>query len=210
MTVPILPASTPTEDAPGGAEPAAGGSSRPVTGRARPRRRRTRVVDAVAVVLLAVLVAAIVRSVVIQTFSIPTESMEQTLLIGDRVVVDKLTYRFREPRRQEIVVFRTPSGSSAEFRQLVKRIVGVPGDVVSVDAERRVLVNGALLTEPYLEPGTVTEDLERVVVPPGSFFVMGDNRGASFDGRYFGLVPRRDVIGRAALRVWPPSRIGRP
>lgn len=182
----------------------------PVLGRGRPVRRRARVLDAVVIVLCAVLVAAIVRTTIMQTFSIPTESMVPTLQVGDRVVVDKLSYRFREPRRQEIIVFRTPTGSSTQFRQLVKRIIGVPGDVVTVDPALQVVVNGVGLPEPYLPDGTVTGDLDRIVVPPGMFFVMGDNRAASFDGRYFGLVPRSSVMGRAVLLVWPVTRAGRP
>jgi signal peptidase I len=136
--------------------------------------------------------------------------MAPTLDVGDRIVVDKLTYRFRGPQRFEIVVFRAPSGLSSEFKQLVKRVIGVPGDVVAPDGRGGITVNGRPLVERYLSPGTPTEDLVRTVVPADSYLVLGDNRTQSVDGRFFGTVGRDEVIGRAVLRVWPVGRFGRP
>ncbi len=190
----------------GDGPPAGSGTS---LGRGRPPGLLRRAFDLVLIVICALIVAAVVRTTLMQTFSIPTESMVPTLGVGDRVVVDKLTYQFREPRRQEIVVFETPPGTTSDFRQLVKRIVGVPGDVVTVDGQGRVEVNGALLEEPYLAPGTRTADLDRVVVPAGAYLVLGDNRTRSYDGRYFGLIRRDALIGRAVVRIWPMSRLGR-
>lgn len=180
------------------------------TGRRRPWSRRRRAVDLAVIAVCGILVATVVRVGVMQTFSIPSESMAPTLDVGDRIVVDKLTYRFREPRRFEIVVFRAPTGLSSDFRQLVKRVIGVPGDVVAPDGRGGVTVNGRPLVERYLPPGTPTEDLVRTVVPADSYLVLGDNRTASVDGRFFGTVARDEVIGRAVLRVWPVGRFGRP
>jgi signal peptidase I len=173
--------------------------------RNRPSRRRV-LVDLLVIVACIAIVGIVVRSTILQTFAIPTESMEATLMVGDRVAVDKLSYRFRDPHRQEIVVFRTPAGTRSNYKRLVKRVIGVPGDVVTT-VNGAVLVNGQPLGERYLESGTRTDDLTKVVVPPGSYFVMGDNRPASYDGRYFGLIRRDAIVGRAVLRVWPITRI---
>ncbi len=185
-------------------------ASTAVSGRRRPLSRRRRAVDVAVIAVCGILVATVVRVGVMQTFSIPSESMAPTLDVGDRIVVDKLTYRFRGPQRFEIVVFRAPSGLSSEFKQLVKRVIGVPGDVVAPDGRGGITVNGRPLVERYLSPGTPTEDLVRTVVPADSYLVLGDNRTQSVDGRFFGTVGRDEVIGRAVLRVWPVGRFGRP
>jgi signal peptidase I len=170
----------------------------------------------------------VIKTFVVQTFFIPSESMIPTLRPGDRVLVEKLTYRFRAPARGEVIVFHRPdaqppprewSVSTAVRRALagiglmapegevdyIKRIIGLPGDVVEVE-EGTVLVNGEPLVEPYAEPEV--RDSPRVRVPPGRYFMMGDNRMNSLDSRFgLGLVPRDLVVGRAFLVLWPPGDV---
>ncbi len=179
-------------------------------------------------VLVAFVLAFLIKTFLVQAFYIPSGSMEPTLLPGDRVLVDKVSYRLREPRRGEVVVFEDPHPAARPDRGLVgtlihwltdglgltrpaeedfiKRIIGLPGD--SVEGRRgRVYVNGKPLEEPYLTVRTAPFD--RVRVPEGMLFVMGDNRGASNDSRFgLGFVPIDKVVGEALVVVWPPSRIG--
>lgn len=162
-------------------------------------------------VLLAVgLTAALaLRTFVVEPFFIPSPSMLPALRPGDRVVVDKLRYRFSEPKRGDVVVFDKPAnaGGSAEVKNLIKRVIAVPGD--EIEARQGVVYrNGAVLSEPYLRPGTVTTDIARQEVPADRYWVMGDNREVSEDSRLFGPVPVSTLTGRALIRVWPASDIG--
>ena len=175
---------------------------------------------------MAVVLAVLLRTFVAQAFSIPSESMLPQLEVGDRVVVSRLAYRVHDPRRGDIVVFDAPGEEgestplaeravqvvleSVGLRQVsteeyIKRVIGVPGDVVE-GRNGRVVVNGRELVEPYLPGGTVTSDSPPTSVPEGELFVMGDNRDASRDSRAFGPVPLDDVVGRAVVRIWPPGR----
>jgi signal peptidase I len=181
-------------------------------------------------VVLAVLIAFLVKSFVAQPFSIPSESMVPQLEVGDRVAVSKLAYRLHDPRRGDVVVFDSPYpdendddepslGSrvvrgileSVGLRQpstseYIKRIIGLPGDTVS-GHDGKVWVNGHELIEPYLPPGTFTSDFNPVTVAVGELWVMGDNRSNSKDSRSFGTIDRDTVVGRAIARVWPPPRV---
>jgi len=153
--------------------------------------------------------AVLVRTYVVEPFYIPSPSMQPALRPGDRVVVDKLRYRFTEPNRGDVVVFDKPpdAGGSAEVKNLIKRVVAVPGD--EIEARQGVVYrNGEVLAEPYLRPGTVTTDIARRRIPPDRYWVMGDNREVSEDSRLFGPVPGSVLTGRALLRVWPASDLG--
>jgi signal peptidase I len=177
-----------------------------------PRRRRSRPV-VVAIEWLLVLLAALgtavfVRTYIGQTFWIPTASMAPTLAVDDRVVIDKLSYRLREPRRGEIVVFRAPARADLAGTDLIKRIVALPGERISVRSGR-VVVDGKVLPERYLPAGRHSFDFLPYRVPEGSYFVMGDNRSVSNDSRIFGPVRRRDIVGRAMIRIWPFSRLAK-
>jgi signal peptidase I len=145
---------------------------------------------------------------VVQTYYIPSASMEPTLLIGDRILVDKLSYHLHDVGRFDIVVFATPpkEDSDPSITDLVKRVIGLPGDVIS-SRGGQVYINGRLLPEPFLPPGTVTTDIVTQKVPPNEYFVMGDNRSDSQDSRYFGPISRSLLVGRVVLRIWPLSRI---
>jgi signal peptidase I len=163
------------------------------------------------IVLLVVGLSAafLLRTFVAEPFFIPSPSMQPALRPGDRVIVDKLRYRFADPRRGDVVVFDKPAnaGGSAEVRNLIKRVIAVPGD--EIEARQGVVYrNGQVLGEPYLRPGTVTTDITRQQIPPDRYWVMGDNREVSEDSRLFGPVPSSVLTGRAVIRVWPASDIG--
>jgi signal peptidase I len=173
---------------------------------------------------VAIVVAVVVRAFVLQTFYIPSESMENTLNIYDRVLVNKLVYDFRDPHRGEVVVFKAPMDwrSDPAEEDFIKRVIALPGDrVVCCDAKGRISVNGKVLDEPYLykdENGTQdppSADEFNVVVPPDRLWVMGDHRSQSGDSReHFketgdpiaSTIPVDSVVGRAFLLFWPMSR----
>jgi signal peptidase I len=158
------------------------------------------------VLLVAVLVAVGIRTFVVQTFFIPSASMEPTLMVGDRILVDKLSYHLHPVHRGDIVVFATPPGEDAgpNVKDLVKRVIGLPGETIS-SAGGQVVINGKPLKEPWLVKGTVTTGITTQVIPPNEYFVMGDNRSDSQDSRFFGPIHRSLIVGRVVLKIWPLS-----
>jgi signal peptidase I len=171
----------------------------------------------------AVCVAFLVRGFVVQTFWIPSGSMEHTLNVNDRVLVNKLVYDFRDPRRGEVIVFTSPVSwrSSPDEKDFIKRVIGVGGDHVQCCRDGRVVVNGQPLAEPYLDAddgvgGPSSPDSFDVVVPPGRLWVMGDNRMHSGDSRQqyvttdhdvmAATIPVSSVIGRAFVLFYPMGR----
>jgi signal peptidase I len=173
----------------------------------RRKRRLNSTMEWVIVIGAAVMVAVLLRTFVVQTFYIPSDSMVPTLQRNDRVVVNKLSYHMHAVHRGDIVVFTTPPGVNKSFKDLVKRVIGLPGETVSAQ-HGKVFVNGRELTEPYLPKDVTTNDFGPVRVPPDSLWVMGDNRGDSEDSRVFHAIPERTVVGRVFVRIWPFSRIG--
>ncbi|HZT67635.1 MAG TPA: signal peptidase I [Acidimicrobiales bacterium] len=163
----------------------------------------------VLVIVAALAAAFLVKTFVLQTFFIPSASMEPTLMIGDRVFVNKLAYNFHPVHRGDIVVFTLPPGESAgpNIDDLIKRVIGLPGDTIEAIGGR-VYINGKVLNEPYLPRGTVTTLLPKQVVPKGRYFLLGDNRTDSKDSRFFGAIDEKLLVGRAFVRVWPLSRLG--
>ncbi|GAA4947909.1 signal peptidase I [Actinoplanes utahensis] len=179
---------------------------------------------------VAILVAVLVRAFVLQTFYIPSQSMEHTLERWDRVLVNKLVYDFRDPRRGEIIVFKAPTSwsSGADGEDFIKRIIGQPGDnVVCCDEQQRLKVNGVSLDEPYIfteVDGTRNQVASQnfdIVVPEGRLWVMGDHREASGDSlQHYGdsaggdeagkiaeaTIPIDSVVGRAFTIFWPAGR----
>ena len=173
------------------------------------RHRRTRwVLEWVIVLVVALAVAVGIRALVVQTFFIPSASMEPTLMIGDRILVDKLSYHLHDVHRGDMVVFGRPPGerSSEDIKDLVKRVIGLPGETIS-SANGGVVINGKPLKESWLPPGTVTTNIAPFKVPKGEYFVLGDNRTNSQDSRYFGPIPRSLIVGRVVMRIWPLSHI---
>ena len=179
--------------------------------------------DWIVTLLVAVLFVLVFEAEVAKPYRIPSASMEPTLhcarpaegceaATSDRVIADRLAYRFHGPQRGDIVVFTAPSAAARQCQTggtFVKRVVGLPGEQLS-SQNGRVLVDGRPLDESaYLGAGIVTS-LAPTNVPRDAYFVMGDNRGDSCDSRAWGAVPRRNVIGRVDLTYWPPTRLGSP
>jgi signal peptidase I len=174
---------------------------------ARRRARRRRALEWPFLVAFALVAAFLIRTLAVQTFYIPSGSMHETLLEGDRVLVNKLGYHLHAVHRGDVVVFRRPPDFQVDEDDLIKRVVGLPGETVQGQG-RKVLVNGKTLTEPYVEPAcNGTEDFPAVTVPAGHLWVMGDNRCDSSDSRVFGPIDQGLVVGRAFVLVWPPGRI---
>ncbi|WP_231887745.1 signal peptidase I [Thermodesulfatator autotrophicus] len=172
--------------------------------------------DWVKTIVLALLLALFIRTFFVQAFKIPSGSMIPTLLIGDHILVNKFIYgvrnpitrevwiKGRTPQRKEIIVFIFPENRKLDF---IKRVIGLPGDVIEV-RNKIVYINGVPLDEPYVQhtdprilPKEVSprDNFGPVKVPPGHLFVMGDNRDQSYDSRFWGFVPIKDVKGKAFI-----------
>lgn len=155
-------------------------------------------------------IAMVLRAFVVQSFYIPSPSMENTLLVNDRIILNKLAYNYGSIKHGDIVVFRRPPGEAdVEIKDLVKRVIALPGETIE-SRQGKVFINGQPIDEPYLKPKSVTNNLPSTVVPKGHVFVMGDNRNDSKDSRVFGPLSESLVEGRAVLRykMWqlPPDR----
>jgi signal peptidase I len=154
-------------------------------------------------VLPALVIVLVVNIFLAQATRVEGQSMEPNLHDNQRLIIEKITYRFRAPQRGDIVVLRRPNRAT---EPLIKRVVGLPGETVSIH-EGRVYIDGQALDEEYLNQETWGTMPPRLV-PEEHVFVLGDNRKASNDSRSFGMVPFDDIIGRAWLRYWPPNEIG--
>jgi len=151
------------------------------------------------------LVFGVVRPFILEAFYIPSESMEPTLDVGERVFVNKFVYRFSEPERGDIIVFRSTEGGNED---LIKRVVGLPGDTIEV-RDGVLFVNGEHREEPYLNKQFPDSgSYGPITVPPNHLFMMGDNRANSRDSRFFGPLPFENIEGEAFVSFWPPSRVG--
>lgn len=176
-------------------------------------------VEWVAVIVGALVVALVVKTFLFQAFYIPSASMEPTLEKGDRVLVNKLSYDLHDVNRGDVVVFELPRDAIGAdgIKDLIKRVIGLPGDTIE-SRDGVVYINDRRLAEPYLPDGVATGDttngsnppIERQVVPDGTVFVMGDNRANSHDSRYAdrGPIPIDAIVGRAFVLVWPPGKMG--
>jgi signal peptidase I len=157
------------------------------------------------------------RGAVAQAYYLPPSgSMEPTLQNYDRVMVDKLSYRFQAPKRYDIIVFEPNEAvvkgcglTAVEKKKssLIKRVIGLPGDRVEIK-EGTTYINGQPLSEPYLVK-TPEYELPLITVPANSYFALGDNRNNSCDGHIWGFVPQQNIVGKATLRFWPPEHFGR-
>jgi signal peptidase I len=187
-------------------------------------------IELVTIVAVALGLALLIQAFLVKPFRIPSQSMEPTLNIGQRVLVDRVRFHFRDPHVGDIVVFKPPRGAdlnqcgqapppnqacavptpTRSNTNFIKRVVAVPGDSISIKAGR-VYINGQLR-----DPWKIRQDSQcgicnlpkPVKIPPGYYYMMGDNRGQSADSREWGPVPRKWIIGKAFFTYWPPSRIG--
>jgi len=166
-------------------------------------------IEWIAVLVGAVLVALVVRTFLFQAFSIPSGSMESTLEVRDRLLVNKLSYQFGELERGDIVVFLKPDDLVSPYDDLIKRVIGLPGEVVE-GRDNQIFINGEPLAEPYLDEGTVISTFGPEEVPADHVWVMGDNRSNSSDSRVFGPIDIDRIEGEAFFRYWPLPRIGTP
>ena len=192
--------------------------SEPTVAEAPPRRSHW-LRETLIVVVVALVAALLLRTFVVQTFFIPSGSMEPTLQIGDRILVDKLSYHLHGVDRGNIVVFRRPADENCggpPVADLVKRVIGLPGDVISV-SRGYVDINGKRLDETWLPTsvqgttypgpsGTPYSLSHPYKIPANHYFMMGDNRGDSCDSRFWGPIPKSLMVGKVDLRIWPLSR----
>ncbi|MCG8361972.1 MAG: signal peptidase I [Pseudanabaenales cyanobacterium] len=158
---------------------------------------------------LSIVLALGIRHFVAEARYIPSGSMEPTLQINDRLVVEKVSYYFNPPERGDIVVFWPPDElfpNTGRRDAFIKRVIGLPGETVQIEAGN-VIVDGRLLEEEYIKaPPEYQWGPE--TVPPYSYLVLGDNRNSSYDSHSWGFVPQKNIIGRAVVRFWPPDRVG--
>lgn len=167
------------------------------------------------ILLAALLVSVGLRTFALQTFYIPSGSMEPTLLVGDRIIVDKLAVDWGTIHRGDILVFKSPPTENcggAPVADLVKRVIGLPGDKL-YSVGNTIYVNGTKLNEnwPHTEPlgnPIAPSAANPIVVAPNHYFMMGDNHADSCDSRMWGTITHSDIIGKAFVRVWPVARIG--
>ena len=162
-------------------------------------------------ILVALVLTFIIRTFVVQAFKIPSGSMRPTLIEGDKLFVNKYIYRFEAPKRGDIIVFKYPVDPKKDF---IKRLVGLSGDTVEI-RDGKIYIEDRELDDrssfgkfyyynhdPYGGPG------EKVHVPENAYYVLGDNSANSQDSRFWGFVPKKNILGKAIFRWWPPKRIG--
>lgn len=167
-------------------------------------------------VAVALLLAFLIRTLIAEPRYIPSESMVPTLEIGDRLVVEKVSYRLHAPHFGDIVVFNPPpelqQRGYPKDQAFIKRIIGQPGDKINIE-NNKVYLNGKQLEENYIKENYIKPNPEQLYnqtqVPKNQFFVMGDNRNNSNDSRYWGFLPSENIIGRAVFRFFPFNRIGK-
>lgn len=170
-----------------------------------PNRLKHWIFDWAETIVVAFILALVIRAFFLQVFWIPSSSMEPTLDIQDRIVVNKVAYNFRQPRRQEIVVFRQAAQEGIPKRDLIKRIMGLPGETLQI-RDGIVYINGEKIAETHPMNRDFT-DFGPIKIPKDSFFVLGDNRPASADSRYWGFLAKKNLIGPAFIKIWPITEV---
>ncbi|MDP2921668.1 MAG: signal peptidase I [Candidatus Omnitrophota bacterium] len=161
-------------------------------------------------IIIAVILALIIRTFVVQAFKIPTGSMRMTLVEGDRILVNKFIYRFKQPERGDVIVFISPEDKKKDF---IKRLVGLPGETIQI-SNGAILINNNPIEKDsklsqwhYYNRGDFGVEGENVTIPKDAYFVLGDNSVSSRDSRYWGFMPKKYLLGKAMLIYWPPNRI---
>jgi len=187
-------------------------------------------IELVLIIGLALALAEGVQAAAVKPFRIPSGSMEPTLKVGQRVLVNRLIYDFHAPHRGDIIVFHPPSeltctaptgpgepcprgGTHPSSVYFVKRVIGLPGDRLSIRAGHPVINGRELTDEPYITPCGQAQECnmsQTITIPPGHYFMMGDNRGDSDDSRFWGPIPASWIVGEVFFTYWPLDRIGGP
>jgi len=184
-------------------------------------KKKSIIKEYVEILVVAFILAMILKTFVVQAFKIPTGSMKNTLLVGDHIFVSKFFYGYKlpfidkrifyfiQPSRKDIVVFRYPNDTSRDF---IKRVIGLPGETLEVK-NKEVYINGNKIDEPYVihSMAGLRNDMDffgPYLIPKGSYFMMGDNRDESLDSRSWGPLEEKFILGKAFFRYWPPRRIG--
>ena len=166
--------------------------------------------DLIETVVMALAVFVIFYLFLFQPHQVKGSSMFPTFHDGEYILTDKFTYRLREPKRGEVIIFRAPGHEEYDY---IKRIIGMPGDTIKIE-NNKVVINNQVLDEAYLpsdyytSAGNFLRSGQSVTVPEDQFFALGDNRAHSSDSREWGFVPRQNLVGRAWFRYWPPKRVG--
>lgn len=161
-------------------------------------------------IVIAFILAMVIRTFVIQAFKIPTGSMRPTLIERDRILVNKFIYRFKEPQRGDVIVFRYPEDPKKDF---IKRLIAKSGESVQI-IDGNIWIDAKLIKEPqkvkniyYYNQGPYGEEGKNIKLPNDSYFVLGDNSASSRDSRYWGFIKRKDIKGKALVIYWPLTRI---
>jgi signal peptidase I len=164
--------------------------------------------ETIKIALVASLIVIPIRFLIFQPFFVKGQSMEPNFENGDYLIVDELSYRFNEPQRGDVVVFRYPNDPSQRY---IKRIIGLPGETVEIKSGKVEITKGSdvkvLEENNYLPEAFFTSGDLRITLDGTEYFVLGDNRSASSDSRTWGTLPRKDIIGKVALRAWPANSL---
>ncbi len=155
--------------------------------------------------LIALLIVIPIREFVFQPFFVRGQSMEPNFHDFDYLIIDEISYRFHEPQRGDVIVFRNPNNLNQRF---IKRVIGLPNETVTIKNEQVIIQKNGhsfILEEPYLPKGTKTSGNLEIHLKNNQYFVLGDNRTSSLDSRFFGPISRNLIIGKVAFRVWPLS-----
>ncbi len=161
-------------------------------------------------IVSALAIALLIKTFLFQAFYIPSDSMVPTLKNHDRVIVNKLSYKLHDVHRGDIIVFTSPPNVDPSVKDLVKRVIGLPGETIEGRADGHIYINGKMLTEKYLPEGLAPgPGFAAIKIPPNSYWVMGDNRPNSRDSRFFPehFIRKKDIVGRVFLRIWPLNRL---
>lgn len=184
------------------------------TGQDEPERRkggRRALFEWGAIIAVAVVLTLVVRMFLFEAYYIPSGSMEPTLMPGNRVLVDKLSYDLHSVHRGDIVVFSRPiTETNLTIRDLIKRVIGLPGDTIQSGPNGEIIIDGKPIMQPWLSAAAKANPgpaVPKMTLTRNSYYVMGDNRGDSEDSRYIGPISGNLIVGRAVLRVWPVTSI---
>ncbi len=174
------------------------------------------------ILFAAILVFGVIRPFIVQAFKIPSGSMRPTLMEGDKLFVNKFIYRFHAPERGDIIVFKYPGNAndptepkSERKKDFIKRLVAFENELVEI-RDGKIIVDGRILQDPskfdrfyYFNHDPFGSPGQKIKIPKESYFVLGDNSANSRDGRFWGFVPRKNVLGKAFFRWWPLNKIGK-